>query len=183
MKYGYLKMFEGQLLTEEQDCFVNYDVDTVIIDEMDSFNNLLIASKAFKSYDTLIIQDLMSLTYSVKELTLLLDILVQLKVRLIIINENIDTRKEKFHQFYYVLQTYLAAQKEGKSFYHVKLMRKKKSEGVELGRPSIDTKIIENIKYLRFQKKLNYREIGEICGISIGSVSKYLRSSEKNESD
>ena len=49
-----------------------------------------------------------------------------------------------------------------------------RSETKETGRPKIDESKIKEINYLYNDKKMNMRQIAEMCDVALGTVHKYL---------
>lgn len=126
--------------------------------------------KRLNKGDTLVV-------YSLKVLFMMKDYIEYLKffaeknIRLIAIEENIDTKVDV--QFYEYILLMFDIKSECRSDYIKEILVKKKSQGVVLGRPKLTEEQINEIQYLRRFKKRSYREIAKVCGVSLGSVNKY----------
>ncbi|MGX7024658.1 hypothetical protein [Vagococcus hydrophili] len=173
MEYGYLKSIDGQVMNMSL-LFTRYSECDVVVDPLDSTENLDILLGKLEEKDTVIIYDLVPLVIGMNNLEKTVRLFKEMSIRLIVIDSEIDTAKEEHCHFYDNLTCYINSRRQAHSLVNKSILRKRKEQGLVNGRPVVDDEVVAKINYLRQAKKMKYREIAEACQVSIGTVCKYL---------
>lgn len=173
MKYGYLKILDGQLLHYDKEFFDAYEVDSLIFDQADESVNLKNVLPKLTTDDIFIVEDFAALTYSLSQLEETIKIFQERSIRLISIYPRFDTAESEHACFYEILTGCLSGRRDVYSSVNRSQIKKRQELGLKHGRPGIDTNLVEELRYLRSNKHLTYREISEISGVSLGTVYKY----------
>lgn len=130
----------------------------------DLFNRL-------KQDDTLIVYSFKTLLFG-KKIVHYLEELQKKHIRLICISDNVDTNNDPI--FYRRVIWTIHSQRNWQSDLTKFSLGKKKAEGKILGRPKISGVQILEIKRLRKEERRSIRDIAIICGVSVGTVYKYI---------
>lgn len=128
--------------------------------------------KSLKEDDVLIMASLASFGKGINDLKLIMDDIHQKNIRLICLEEDIDTSKE--YSFIEILNIISFLDKEVRSEKVKQALVDVKNSGKQLGRPTIDEETVQQIKKLHTEYRLSLRDIASQCGVSIGTVHKYV---------
>ncbi|MBE9388696.1 recombinase family protein [Vagococcus salmoninarum] len=120
--------------------------------------------------DVIIVYSLISI-WQIKGIYTYLQLLKQKNVRLIAINEEIDT--DNYKDFYDQMLFFFDVSKRSRSATTRRALNARREKGQSLGRPKINETTINKIKDLR-EQRYSLREIAVKCDVSLGTVHKYL---------
>lgn len=123
--------------------------------------------------DVVVVASLVVFGKTLRELTVLFEILFDKNIRVISLEDQIDS-----HHHYSFREIALALCEVDSKFKSQNTKQRlaiSKRLGKSLGRPTISDEKIEKIQRLHRQQRMSYREISECCQVSIGSVHKYLK--------
>lgn len=128
------------------------------------------------SEDTVVVASLQVFGKSVQKLQPIIEIFKNKKIRLICLDNNLDTKRDSFFysSFNYLYQMDINCESE-KIKQKIILAR---DEGKIMGRPSLDEETTERIYKLYHDYKWTMRRIANECEVSLGSVSKYTQREE-----
>lgn len=128
--------------------------------------------KSLKENDILIIASLASFGKGINDLKIIIDDIQRKKIRLVCLEEEIDTSKK--YSFIEILNMINSLDKEVRSEKVKQALVDVKNSGKQLGRPTIDEETVQQIKKLHTEYRLSLRDIASQCGVSIGTVHKYV---------
>lgn len=178
--YGYIKRNYPVPTAEQLTAIVTHECDELFIDS-DEFNASSELEKLHKIItfdDQVIIYDIRVLFKGLKELKKLFELFEEKNIRLISINDGIDTKENKsfLEHTLLIIQT----EEEYRSQYIKYRIDQGRAEGKRHGRPSLDQETIKKIQFLFNNKKYSLREISRICNVSLGTVHKYTKVGVEN---
>ena len=166
--YGYVQSNHPGKLLEQIKVLMTKKCDSVVIeDENDSSQTKLsdLLTK-IQAGDKLITVDVKVLNLNIESFIKFLSELERRQATFLSVNDQFDSRLA------YSLKDNL------KLFNKLSAPSKKSKEGrsetKETGRPKIDESKIKEINYLYNDKKMNMRQIAEMCDVALGTVHKYL---------
>lgn len=142
-------------------------VEDKLVSESREFTKLI---EHAEENDVIIVYSLISI-WQIKGIYTYLQLLKQKSVRLIAINEEIDT--ENYKDFYDQMLFFFDVSRRSRSATTRRALKARRENGQSLGRPKIDDMTINKIKELR-EKRYSLREIAIKCEVSLGTVHKYL---------
>ncbi|MGO2101401.1 hypothetical protein [Vagococcus salmoninarum] len=166
--YGYVQSNHPAKLLEQIKILMTKKCDSVVIeDENDSSQTKLSDLLAkIEEGDQLIAVDIKVLNLNIEGFINFLNQLERRQATFLSVNDQFDSRLA------YSLKDNL------KLFNKLSAPSKKSKEGrseiKETGRPKIDESKIKEINYLYNDKKMNMRQIAEMCDVALGTVHKYL---------
>lgn len=177
--FGYARKDYPSQIAIQLHTLMTYDCEKIYVenhsfDEEIEWGQMLVE---LKKGDTLVVD---SLTVFGKRLKALTDLLTRLKdqgIRLISVNESLNS--DDHYSFIDIASILWRVDSDCQSQYTKERLAHIKSTGKHLGRPTINQQTIDQIIQLHHQHKLNYREISEQCGVSLGSVHKYIQNNVK----
>lgn len=173
--FGYArKDYPGPIL-KQLTTLMTYDCDQVFVENQsfDEETELQQLLNDIQEGDSLVVASLAVFGRRLKGLTALLTLLDNQNIRLISVGEELDSLSD--YSVYALAQVLYQTDAECQSQYTKERLAVSKSLGKSLGRPTISQETIDRIVDLHLQHKLNYREISEQCGVSLGSVHKYIQ--------
>ncbi|WP_314209156.1 hypothetical protein [Vagococcus salmoninarum] len=166
--YGYVQSNHPGKLLEQIKFLMTQKCDSVVIeDENDSSQTKLsdLITK-IQAGDKLITVDVKVLNLNIESFIKFLSDLERRQATFVSVNDRFDSRLA------YSLKDNL------KLFNKLSALSKKSKEGKseikETGRPKIDESKIKEINYLYNDKKMNMRQIAEMCDVALGTVHKCL---------
>lgn len=176
--FGYVRKNYPEETSVQINQLMALDCDDLFIEKADLTEDkeLCALLNQISDGDTIIVPSLLSFGKSVNELYEIVSKITLRHAKLIGIKEELDT--ESTYTFYQIYTIIHSINKEVASEKIKQALEEKKMGGQQLGRPTIDQKTVEAIKYLRQNKKLRLREIAEICDVSVGTAYKYSEESE-----
>lgn len=173
MKKGYI---QTENILKQMEVISLNDMTEFFIDNEDSHVELEKMLKYIEMGDTIILCSLTVIELSRLELSEFLRFLNSKSIRLITIQESIDTQQVEHINFFDNCLVFL----DWESVVNKNLIKKRllraAEKGIELGRPSIPEELIKEIRYLRNKEKKTIRYIADKCEVSIGTVHKYSQS-------
>lgn len=125
--------------------------------------------------DVLLVQNLACFGVRSKNLYEILTILAEQEKFFVAIKEQVDTRAPSGQSFYKALGYIYRMEREVISSHTLTAIQEARKNGANVGRPKIDAEKINEIRFLYRKKNISMREIAEMVGASVGSVSKYLK--------
>ena len=171
--YAYLRR-DYPVSTEEQIEKLNsfsYDVLFMEDSDLKSYLALNKMRKKIKKSDSIIICDLRVFAGSNKFYKELFGELQSKKIRLICINEAIDT--ENSLKFYSDAISVIGGIEDHRNYLSKIKLNQSRKDGKLGGRPRIAESTIQKIKFLRDEYNLSYREIAILSDVSLATVYKY----------
>ncbi|WP_314060952.1 recombinase family protein [uncultured Vagococcus sp.] len=172
--FGYARKDYPSQIAIQLNKLMTYNCEKVFV-ENQSFNEeseLKEVLGELRQKDVLVVDSLAVFGKRIKKLTELLKMLEKRQIRLISVTEALDTMEP--WSFATTAEVLCSVDSECQSQYTKERLAISKSNGQHLGRPTIKRQTIEEIQRLHHQHKLNYREISLACGVSLGSVHKYI---------
>lgn len=145
-------------------------VDALKAEEYSQLDQLL---RIIEKEDVIIVKNLSVFELELGKMRRLIEILQNEKIRLISIDDHIDT--DKNCQFYENLLTIGQVNEKVRGIKAKRRIARSKAIGVQIGRPKIDMTLVEKIKYYVHNEKLSMRATAEICQVSLGTVHKYSK--------
>lgn len=138
--------------------------------EEDSELQLLL--KSLEKGDVIVVESIAAFGKSLDGLHTILEAVKSKEARLISLAEQVDTEEsypfiDNLNLIYQLIVGY-------RSEHTKQRLARSKAEGTELGRPALDKQTIEKINRFYHHQKMSMREISERCGVSLGSVHKYI---------
>lgn len=173
--FGYARKGYPSEITIQINRLMVYECDKIFV-ENQNFNIDEEQDAMFQELlpmDVIVVVNLAVFGKTLRELTALLDDLFKKKIRLISLDDKIDSKKR--YSFIDVALALCEVDSNYKSQYTKQRLAVSKSLGKSLGRPTISEAKIEEIKRLYHHQRMSYREISSCCQVSIGSVHKYLK--------
>lgn len=166
--YGYVQSNHPAKLLEQIKILMTKKCDSVVIeDENDSSQTKLSDLLAkIQAGDKLIIVDVKVLNLNIDGFINFLNQIEERQATFLSVHDQFDSRLT------YSLKDNLKL--FNKLSLLVKVSAKRKKEIKETGRPKIDESKIKEINYLYNDKKMNMRQIAEMCDVALGTVHKYL---------
>ena len=163
--YAYIGLSNYSSLSEQLKKITAYDCDDYFIEKDETImrgelENLL---EMISVNDRVVVEDIRTFGMSIQELSELTSTFHTMNIKLISISDQIDsTEKVSFNKMILLFAKWL---KEDSS-----VERKSK----ELGRPTIGEAKASQIRFLYNHNKMTMREIANACGVSLGTVHKYI---------
>ena len=173
--YGYIKRNYPVPTAEQLTAIVDHECDELFI-ENDEFKASTELDKMLKNImfnDQIVIYDIRVLFKGFKELKELFKMMGEKKIRLISINDKLDTQDNAMFLDNILLM--IKTEEEYRSHYIKHRIDQGRAEGKRHGRPRVDEEIIKKIQFLFNNKKYSLREISRICNVSLGTVHKYTK--------
>lgn len=173
--YGYIRKNYPATTAEQINELVGYVCTEIVIEdyafeevrELDEMLEVLVPN------DQIIVYDLRVFAKSIKELTELIQLLDEKEVRLISICDKLDTSiKSNLVEHLTVL---VQMDSRHKRVVYQKRQEKTRLDGKQVGRPRVEEEIIKQMRFLFKNQGLTMREVAEECGVSLGTVHKYLQ--------
>ncbi|WP_314062736.1 recombinase family protein [uncultured Vagococcus sp.] len=178
--YGYIKKTsEMAKIIEQVNTISQYEVANIFIDDETSSVEFQVLYESLTKGDSLVITSLSVFEQTLRQLEEFFLKLQELNIRLIIVNEGIDTNESCFSHYCRIMLSLVQMEKEVAKQLTFKRMAKARENGIVGGRPSLDQKVIDEIIYLRKQHKKSIRQIANECDVSVGSVYKYVTQNEE----
>lgn len=181
--FGYSRKDYPVSTAEQMVDLLAYNCEKILIEER-SFEETkeltLLLSKVQKG-DLVVIESLAVLGRSFEGLLNILLYLKNNQVQLISIIEKLDSKKNPdFLKNAQVLYKINSEQRREATKQRLAISREK---GQKLGRPKLAEEQITKIRQLSQEQKLTLREIADEIGVSLGSVHKYVKVSNKENKD
>ncbi|MGO2099647.1 recombinase family protein [Vagococcus salmoninarum] len=139
------------------------------IDEVRELERML---DELKSKDTLIIYSLTAIWKSKNKVDVF-QVLEKKKIRLISLQEKVDTEQEQYELFYEHIHLFKEVEESIRSLKIRDAIEIRRNSGKIIGRPQISESKQEEIKNL-YKRKMSLRDISKVTGISLGTVHKYV---------
>jgi len=173
--YGYIRQNYPVKTTAQIKQLMDRDCQDLYIEkedlEIDEELKLLLNN--LKKDDTIVVVNLLAFGKNSNDIKQIVDIIIEKESYLISLKDKINTNdKFKFYEILSII-SYIDKKINGDKI-KLKLNELKKS-GKQLGRPSVNESMIKKIRFLRYEKKLTLREISIICGLSTGTIHKYVQ--------
>lgn len=177
-RYGYVRKDYPISTVEQLTNIMPYKCDELFIEEAKfeqeiELNQLL---KKMNQKDQLIVYNFQVFGKNLKAFKQLVIELQKKKIRLISVEDEIDT--ETIVSFYKSALTIIKMFENNQGHLVRKSLERVKQSGSMTGRPAISDEVIKRILYLYKQGK-PMREIASICGVSLGTVYKYVEKGRK----
>lgn len=118
----------------------------------------------------LIVVNFESIGLQLSQMTPVFNLLEEEGIKLHFVEKPVATDQAYIH----ILKSLAHSEKEIVSRRTLKGLRVAHAKGVVSGRPKTDDKIVSKIKYLHRHQKKNIRQISVECGVSLGTVHKYI---------
>lgn len=172
--YAYIRKDYPVSTLEQIDMLRAYECQEVFIEDMDVTDNseLTRLLKKLVANDELLVYNLQVFAKKSREFEELLKVLNEYNVRLISIQDHIDTKVST--RFYTDVLKVLKMEERHQSYLIRTSIERAKKQGRSTGRPRVGDQTIDQIVFLFEQKGKSMREIAEICEVSLGTVHKYV---------
>lgn len=170
-------------LTKQIRVLSHFEIDEVVIEEADRYQEFHKLLNRFKKNDTLVLYKLSVLELKQAELVSFIERLEKLDMRLIIESNRIDTSESNRTNFFSDCKLIIQTQSEITRYLTKRSLEQAHEKGVVLGRPKLAIDTVETIRYFRENKKMSIREIAQKCNVSIGTVHKYISYSANDNED
>ncbi|MBP1039415.1 recombinase family protein [Vagococcus sp. BWB3-3] len=178
--YGYIKKTsEMTKIIEQVNTISQYEVANIFIDDDNTSVEFQVLYESLEKGDSLVITSLSVFEQTLRQLEELFLKLHELNIRLIIVNEGIDTSESSSSNYFRIMLDLVQMEKVVAKQLTLKRMAKARENGIVGGRPSLAQKVIDEIIYLRKQHKKSIRQIASECDVSVGSVYKYVTQNEE----
>lgn len=178
--YGYIKKTsEMAKIIEQVSTISQYEVANIFIDDETTSVEFQVLYESLAKDDLLVITSLSVFEQTLRQLEAFFLKLQELSIRLIVVNEGIDTGKEEFVNYFLITLGIVQMEKKVAKQLTLKRMARARENGIVGGRPSLDQKVIDEIIYLRKKHKKSIRQIASECDVSVGSVYKYVTQNEE----
>lgn len=178
--YGYIKRTsEKAKIIEQVNTISQYEVANIFIDDETTSVEFQVLYESLATDDSLVITSLSVFEQTLRQLEELFIKLEALNIRLIIVNDCIDTNESRFANYFHIMLNLVQMEKDVAKQLTLKRMAKARENGIVGGRPSLDQKVIDEIIYLRKRHKKSIRQIASECDVSVGSVYKYVTQNEE----
>lgn len=182
-KYGYVSRSITTPVTEQLERLVSYQCDNYFIEDngIDKNSELETLLGLLKKDDIVVVDSLQVIWRPRLSMKEILDTFVDLNIRLISILEDIDTSSERDRMLIkHLVMFHNESEKHSKKISKFVYVQKTK-EGAKYGRPKIKKDLVEKIIYLSEEKKMSMRSISEECGVSLGTVYKYISNNREKQ--
>lgn len=172
--YGYIKKRakDNYWLTLQFQEMNDYNLDGIYVEESSENTELTNLIKQLKPKDTVIIYSLAILNYEEETMRHFFWKLLELEVTLIIKKDKINTSEQQDARFIEFCLICLETESNRRSCLVNKSNKKNKKH---IGRPKIDNVVIRRMIFLREKKNYSLRQIAQECGVSLGTVHKYIK--------
>lgn len=176
--YAYLKQGVLGEITQQIRQIMTYNCEKIFIETPDlegdkELNKML---ECLETNDSVIVYHSSVFERNIRNYSELLTKFNSKNVELIIVDENVDTRVQK--EYYAVVEKLAEMEHLVIKTKTSRGIEKAREEGRVGGRPKITNQMSDEIKFLRKSQHLSLREIAAMCGVSLGTVHKYV--SEEN---
>ncbi|WP_314067968.1 recombinase family protein [uncultured Vagococcus sp.] len=172
--YGYArKDYPSQMATQIK-LLLDYKCEKLFVEQyaFEEDKELQLLLTELEKDDIIVVESIVVFGKNLEGMGQILEIVSSKKAHLISINEKLDTGQtysfvDNFNLVYHVNASYRSE--------HIKQrLAKSKHDGRQLGRPAINKKKIEEIRHLHDERKMSLRDIAVCCGVSLGTVHKYV---------
>lgn len=165
MGYVYSSI-DDSYIKEQIEAIRDYGLTTILLDADDLMG--------LKTGDELVIYELKSLGKTIIQLSDFLSRLNQKDIKLTIINKEESFKLLNEEQYYQIIFDLAEIDRNVISERTTRGIRSAKQSGRVGGRPKISDSQIELIKHLYHKQSYTLREIVDKCGVSLGTVYKYI---------
>lgn len=177
-KYGYIRKDIPCSTIKQLSLVDSYGCDELVFEgndvTVDTELKKIVA--LVENEDVIICASLQSMGKSIRKLENIFNQIKEKKVRLICLEEGIDTQKNSsFYDYFYLFLNY---EKAMQSRITKESLNKSRQKGIRFGRPCINKKIVQRVCRLHEERK-TLREIAEECDISLGTAHKYVSKYKK----
>lgn len=163
-------------LEEQKKYLSEYHYDCLYVDNEKTGADVTQLYELLHGEDKLVICELACLELTMLQLPDFFENLKQKHVKFVSIIDGICIDKFSSSTFLYYLNFIARTESKVKSNLTIKGLNQAKEKGRLGGRPAISPDIIKEIKALNECGKYSYRQIADICNVSLGVVHKYLKS-------
>lgn len=139
-------------------------------DELDNYTSFFHFLRAYKK-DHLVVVNVESLGLQLIQIVEICDWLIAENIKLSFIEKKVASDR----LYLDILHEMAISEKNIVSRRTLTGLKKAREKGSVSGRPRIDDRIIHKIKYLYISQKKTIREISVECGVSLGTVHKYIK--------
>lgn len=169
---------------EEQNKYLSrYDYDYLYIDKGVSNERICCLFELLNEGDTLIICELSCLELTMLQLPDFFEKLRRKQVKFMSILDEISIDPLENSLFLDFLNLVAKTESKVKSNLTIKGLHQAKEKGRIGGRPALSPQIIDKINDLWCCGKYSYRQIAELCNVSLGVVHKYLKGNDQQPLD
>lgn len=179
--YGYVRKGFPYTETKQLQQVIKYECDELFFEQRNLEESAELAKliTRLRAEDTLIVATLRVFGDDLEHLIPYVQQLQQQKIKLISINENLDSSKDIY--FYFLFERLIIDRDEDRASFSTR--RGNRNREVVTGRPTIDAKLKRQIFELYNNQKMTMRQIVDECNVSLGTVSKYSKKVEAVASD
>lgn len=177
--YAYIRKDYPASTLDQLKILQNYKCTEVFIEEVDLASNIELEKmfQTIKPEDQIVIYDLRTFAMNSRDFRELLKRLKSMDIRLISLQDSLDTQTST--DFYSNVLMVLNMKEKHRKFVIHSGFEQARLEGRILGRPRVEDDVISRIAFLSNKKGKSMREIAEICQVSLGTVHKYVKESNK----
>lgn len=129
--------------------------------------------KVLQPGDKLILISILSFGKGINEIKKIMGVFHEKKIQLICLEENINSKNT--YNLFEILDMMVSIDKKIRGEKIKQILKEKKETGQKLGRPTIDEDTVMLIKKIYKEQKCSLRKIADYCGVSIGTVHKYVK--------
>ena len=179
MTYGYARVSTtDQNLDRQQDALYNYGIDKLYCEKLSGtkksrpeLDRLL---KDLREGDTVVIESLSRLGRSVKNLSELMEIFNEKKIRLVSLKETIDTTSSTGRLLFTILSSLAQFERDVLVERTNEGLAAARARGRMGGRPRTDEKVIQKAVALYRTRQYTVSEIVDITGISKSTLYRFI---------
>lgn len=178
--YGYTRRDYPCSVVEQIELLRTFNCDNLFIEESlfedDSELTKLVAG--LHEADTVVVADFQVFGKGLKQLGDLFLLFQEKQIRFISINDHLDTSSTEGQLFYSYFQLILKEEKMYQRQSMQQSIELARQNGRTIGRPTVSPDVIEQIKQLHTSQRLSLRDIASQCGVSLGTVHKYVHEAQ-----
>lgn len=173
--YGYIRKDFPEDTSSQINRLISFKCQNIFIENNDLSDDteLNFLLKKVEKDDRIIAVSILSFGKNSNDIKIIIKKLINKKINLFFIKENIDVLNE--YPFIDILSLSTFLNKEITSEKVKKKLSEVQKSGKKLGRPAIDDNVIKSIQYLRKNDNWTLRDISDKLGISLGTAYKYTK--------
>lgn len=184
--YGYIRKTADENYTHLQmEHVVQYECDHLYLEVSssgkDSSVELLKLLKELKKEDAVVVYNFDCFGKNIIQLREVTDQISTIGAKLVILDSEIDTSEDKHSELFETISLLSKMEQNIIKEYTVRGLNAARKKGIVGGRPQVNQEKVNEAIDLYLDYKYSFRRIAEETGLSIGTISKYVKLYEKGE--